>query len=291
VFGCRRAGVSAIHLDPGVDPEWAERLAPSVLVGDPQQLVAILARARESGHQLANLRTVIAVGDPLSSELRSRLHTLSEAVVVAAWAPPGVRAVWSECRAAAARSVPTGYHAWDEDFLEVAPLPDSEPGSGELLWTGLGWRGSAVLRLRTYTTVAIDRTQCAACGSASVRILPMHPVPRPVVADAVIDTTPAAVTAEVVEPVATEAPSAIPQSDEAVLDNEVDVAAWQIEYREVDGRREIIVTLAPAWAAAVVPLIRRLDRQLSATQFVVLTADEVARRIDASGGRRVLGGR
>src|SRR5665213_1038176 len=43
VLGCRRARISAIHLDPAVDPEWADRLAPSVLAGDPQQLVATLA--------------------------------------------------------------------------------------------------------------------------------------------------------------------------------------------------------------------------------------------------------
>ncbi len=76
---------------------------------------------------------------------------------------------------------------------------------------------------------------------------------------------------------------------EAVFEGDPDVAEWQVEYRSVGGRTETIVMLAPVWGAAVVPLIRRLDRHLRATQFVVLTADDLAERVDAAGGRRIVG--
>jgi hypothetical protein len=280
VYGSRRGGVSAIHLDPQASPALAERIAPSAIAGDAQHLISLLARARESGHALANLRTILAVGDPLGSEVRHRLQSLGRgAAVVGAWAPVGVRALWSECRQGAERPEPTGYHAWDDDVLELAPGWDG--GVPELLWTGVGWRGSAVLRLRTHATVALEIAPCPGCGASGARVIPLAPIQRAApTADppTQLDTGP-------VEP---EVPVAA-LGVEAVLDAEAEVAAWQVEYRTVDGVPETIVVLAPSWGAPVVPLIWRLDRHLRATQFVVLTLDDVAARVDASGGRRVVG--
>jgi hypothetical protein len=76
-----------------------------------------------------------------------------------------------------------------------------------------------------------------------------------------------------------------------VLDAEADVDAWQIEYRAGADGDEMIVVLAAAAGAEVVPVLRRLDDLLGATQFIVLTSDELAGRIDAAGGRLVLDGR
>ena len=314
VLGCRRTGLSAIHLDPSTGPELVDRLAPSVLAGDPQQLVAVLAQARQSGHALANLRTILAVGDPLSGDLRAQLTSLGGgAGVVAAWAPPGVRALWSECREGVDRSDPTGYHVWSDDVLEVVGGWGGGASSGELLWTGVGWRGSAVLRLRTYTSVTVAREPCPACGRTQARIVPLAPVPRPPAREAPApalrwepaagsrdgavaaidrprDGPDAAVSASGLDRAAAATPAAVTGAA-AVLDGEAEVAAWQVEYRVVGDRHETIVVLAPTWGAPVVPLIRRLDRHLRATQFVVLTAEEVAARVDASGGRRIVGDR
>jgi len=345
VLGCRWCGASAVHLGPAAEPESVVRLGPSVLAGEPERLVALLAAVRASGSRLANLRTVLAVGEPLSADARNRLRSLSEgAAVVGAWAPAGVRAVWSECRRGAQLPGPTGYHAWDGDVLELVSAWDGARSTGELLWTGVGWRGSALLRLRTYTTVALDRAPCPACGASQARIVPLAPVARqrggpatePVVAagsPALADRaarvdggaypgepwSPLASSPPVAEPVpvpvgsftpdasrrdapvapapsgavvvATGSPPApaTPEHAEALLDEEIDVAAWQLEYRRLDGRSETIVVLAPAWGAAVVPLIRRLDRHLRATQFIVLGAEEVAARVAVAGGRRITG--
>jgi hypothetical protein len=75
---------------------------------------------------------------------------------------------------------------------------------------------------------------------------------------------------------------------EHALDAEAEVANWQVERRVVAGTQETIVFLAPAWGAAVVPLIRRLDRHVRATQFVVLPGEEIAARVATAGGRRVI---
>ena len=307
VLGCQRAGVSAIHLGPAADPALVERLVPSVVVGDPAHLHDVLAAVGHDGGQLAWLRTVLAVGDPLGVERRSRLRERAGGVpVVAAWAPPGVRAIWSECRAGADGPAPTGYHAWPEDLLEVAG-GGTEAAPGELLWTGVGWGGSALLRLRTFAIASTIVGACPACGESGPLVLPHAPVARaagaapegaaddaPVPPPAAVVAAPAVSTREgtvaTLDPPVTAvsgvAPVAAPL--EEVFGADPDVAEWQVERRTVEGRDELIVTLAPVWGAAVVPLIRRLDRHLHATQFVVLSADEVAARVEASGGERVV---
>ena len=267
---------------------------PSVLVGDPQHLIGLLAQDRQAGGGWVNLRTVIATGDPLSAEVRARLADLAGgAAIVGAWAPPGVRSLWSECRAGASSSAPAGYHAWEDDVLEVGP----GAGAGELLWTGVGWRGSALVRLRTYSTVVLERGPCPACGRGQARIVPVAPMARPVPQRRAGSTE---IFPTEAGPMGLDPAAGLPLADpgpvspeavgvEAILDAEADVAAWQVEYRIANGAPETIVLLAPAWGAATVPLIRRLDRHLRATQFVVLSADEVTDRIARAGGRRILG--
>jgi hypothetical protein len=169
-----------------------------------------------------------------------------------------VRSLWTECRESAERPGVGGYHVWAGDILEV-------DADGHLLWTGLGWKGSAVLRLRTHTAATVDRAPCPACGRDVARVIP----------SAASDAMPADTS----------------RSPQVVLDAEADVDAWQIEYRAGADGDEMIVVLAAAAGAEVVPVLRRLDDLLGATQFIVLTSDELAGRIDAAGGRLVLDGR
>jgi len=289
VLGCRRAGISAIHIEPDTDAALVERLAPSVLAGDPQHLVALLAQARASGRRLPNLRTVLAVGDPIGGDLRTHLSALAGgAAVVGAWAPSGVRALWSECRLGAAGTDPTGYHAWDSDVLELSPAQDGS-GAQELLWTGVGWNGTALLKLRTFTSAALESAVCPACGVAGARVLPLAPIDRNGSSEAGGVVTDGGIVRAQSRPAPRADAEVAHAGAEAILEAEPEVAAWQVEYRMVDGHAETIVVLALAWGAALVPLLRRLDRHLRATQFVVLSLEEVAARIETAAGQRVVG--
>ena len=295
VLGCRRAGVSAIHLDPTTAESMGARLAPTVLVGMTPHLLTALARTHEDTRTTVQPRTILAIGDPLSSETRSQLRDLSGgASVVAAWSPPGVRALWSECREGSDLAVPTGYHSWEGDVLELAAGAEGTSGPtaasttpAELLWTGVGWRGSALVRLRTFALVTLEGGACPACGRPETRVVPVAPLRRR--GEELAPTKGPAV------PAAADAGSGADQRPapalgfEAILDADRDVAAWQIEFRTVAGQPEMIVHLAPVWGAAVVPLIRRIDRHLRATQFIIEEADEVAARILATDGRRTVG--
>jgi hypothetical protein len=161
-----------------------------------------------------------------------------------------VRSLWVECRGG------TGAHvSRDVDLLEVV--------DGELVWSGLDWKGTALLRLRTGATGRVDSSPCPVCGRTSPRVVGASLDPRFVT---LLDATP-------------------------------EVVAWQAELRTVDGVDELIVHLAvdaggngdgAAGRRHPGRVLRALDRELSVTQFVVTSADEVAARLRASGNRRVL---
>jgi hypothetical protein len=267
VLGCRRAGVSALHLGPGADPAVVARLAPTVIAGHPERLTALLSECRRTDDGLAGIRTVLALGPPVGAAQRARAQELAGgAPVVAAWAPPGVRAVWAECRGGATGTVPAGYHAWRDDVLELG-------ADDELLWTGLGWGGTALLRLRTFAIGEVATAPCPACGAATARVAPHRPVAAP--------EAPATGNGREAAPP--------PGRIEAVVGQDPEVTAWLVEYRTVDGSPEAVVTVAPAPGVAEGALVDRLDRQLQGPRIVVKSAAEVHAEVEAAGGAHVIG--
>jgi hypothetical protein len=74
----------------------------------------------------------------------------------------------------------------------------------------------------------------------------------------------------------------------AVLDAHSGVLGWQVEMRMVDGVEELIVFLCPAEPDGLRRLLRELDGGLAAAQYVVLTPAELAKRVAAHGGARVV---
>jgi hypothetical protein len=175
VQGARLAGIAALHLDPDIDggAEQLVRLAPSVVAGQPNDLVRILGSARSPGLPLI-ASTVLCIGDGHAPSPLARAAVMEQAAgatVVLGWVTPGVRVLWTECRGAAVAAayepmlVPA-MHTWPAtEVLEVDP-------DGHLLWTGVGWRGSAMLRLRTGATATLEDGPCPYCGVPGVRLRP-----------------------------------------------------------------------------------------------------------------------
>lgn len=257
-LGAREAGVPSLFLGPDVAPDEVARLRPTVLCGRPGDLVRLLEAGRDTGFSFAGLSTIVAIGEPLDPARRARLANLGgragePVAVVAAWAPPGVRALWMECRDG------IDVHTWPAaEIVElVDPLSGTAvpPGAdGELVWTPLGWMGSVLLRLRTGTYGCIDDTTCVSCGRSSPRLRVVDPLP----------------------------PFA------RILDEHPEVRAWQAELRTHDDAEELIVFLAPDVEGHPGRLLRELDRQLSVTQFVVLDAGTLDARLRATGDQRVV---
>jgi hypothetical protein len=256
VFGARQAGVSALHLSPATTVPQLAAARPNVLAGRPADLVRLLEAADPVGRNLEDLRTLLVAGARLDGHTRRRLTELTDgrAAVVAAWAPPGVRSLWCECRGG------EGLHiAPDAEVIEVVdPLsgvPLAPGGEGELVWTALDWRGTVFLRLRTGLYGSIDETPCPTCGRTTPRLIP----------------------AAAAEP-----------SFATVLDSHPAVQAWQAELRTVDGHEELIVYLSLQANGRPGRLLRELDRHLTVTQFVVLDRRRLDARISSHGDTRVL---
>ncbi|MGH9156616.1 MAG: phenylacetate--CoA ligase family protein [Acidimicrobiales bacterium] len=254
-LGARRAGLSAIDLPVSPPPAQVARLRPSVLAGRPFDLARLLESAERAGTPLEDVHTLLAVGEPLDPGLRTRLAGMlgEDGSVVAAFAPPGVRALWGECRAGA------GLHTWpDAEVIELVDPLSGEPvppgADGEVVWTALGWRGTVFVRLRTGVFASMETGECPWCGSDSPRLV-------------VTPTTPAFL---------------------AGLDRNLDVVGWQAELRRVDGDEELLVFVVPADGAGLAPLLAELDAELSATQYVVVDGDTLDARIIAAGDRRLV---
>lgn len=250
VLGFRRAGVSALHLGDDATGAQVRAASPAVLAGR----VATLERVLAAAGPLPQLHTLVVAGEVLTDRARATLRRLAPgAAVVGMWAPPAVRSLWVTCRGG------DGYHTEpDAELVEVVDPATGEPAGpgadGEVVWTGLGWKGTVLLRLRTGVIGVVDDTPCPTCGRTSPRV----------------------------HVTAGEPPFA------RVLDAAPEVRAWQAELRTVDGHEELIVTLAVAGDGHPGRVLRALDRELSVTQFVVLPQAEVEARLASAGHRRVL---
>ena len=291
VDGARSSGLSAVHFGPEVAGERIAAAAPTVLAGPPDALGSVLESLRAGKHHVEGLRTLLVLGSLLDEADRKALRTLGEAVgeqgleVVVAWAPAGVRALWSECRGG------RYFHTYpDLEWLEV--LPD-----GEIAWTSLSWHGTVFFRLRTGVSGTIEDVACENCGRFGPRITVSSassarrpsptwalstgvgtvPAERPAAEGVFGRPRPEEIEEEEEE---VEAPFLEPLETEvlSVLDEHPGVAAWQAEYRRVDGTDELIVFVAPAGVDRLGPLFRELDLALSATQYVVQRPEQIAER-------------
>lgn len=186
VLGAQRGGVPTLHLGPAATPAAVAAYGPTVVVGRTAELLAIAEGAVAAGVALDDVRAVLAVGDPADPAF-ARLGASFVAAgaasvdVVPAWAPPGVRALWSGCvaptGAIVAGAAARGLHTWpDAELIEVVTPGAAEPAAagraGELVWSPIGWAGTAVLRLRTGVEGRLVNDPCPACGRTTPRVVP-----------------------------------------------------------------------------------------------------------------------
>lgn len=257
-LGARRAGLSGLFLPR--PPSVAEfgRLRPDVLAGGTDDLLRLLIGARGEQVDLHQLRTVLSVGEPMKERDRRALQELApRATVLQAWAPPGVRSLWFECRGGAGLHTQPG-----AELLEVVVPPEDRPAGpaqyGDLLWTALGWRGTVLVRMRTGLLGRLDTTVCSSCGRGSPRVR-------------------------------------VPVFIE-VLEDAEGLGEWQVELASgPGGTDEVVAYIAPAGRmserrveALVQGLHDRLHARGQTVQFVVESETEIRTRVAEVGGARLL---
>lgn len=171
LLGARRAGVPLVPVAQETPPTHVARLQPTSLLGGPDSLALVLAAV-----DLPSARTVVALGRP---DDRARLAELAppDAELSVAWSPPGVRALWPECREGAI------VHTFpDTELVEVIEPDTGRPAGrgepGRVVWTGIGWFGTAFLRLDTGLVARLHRDPCPHCGRTTPRLEPVPAAPR-----------------------------------------------------------------------------------------------------------------
>jgi hypothetical protein len=289
VLAARKARLSAVFLPPDALIAQIARLHPTVLAGRPEDLARVLSGPPED---LADVRIVLAVDAPLPAEQRRRLEAGladEDAIVLSAWAPHGVRSLWTECR---------GHHG-----LHTAPTAEYvEVVDDEIVWTAIGWFGSVFVRLATGVSGALVRGTCAACRRSTPRVVARggvsepgaRPQPEPEVAeeefvDEVEELEPEVAFAPEPEPArATPAGNGAPPAFAAVLDGHPGVGVWQAELRTVNGTEELFVFFSAAGPNGPVPVLADLAEAVAVTQFVVLPEEELYDRLARHDDRQVV---
>jgi hypothetical protein len=153
--GTRRAGVSLAVL---ADPAGAARHDVTVAAGTEADVMRALAGGTWPGLRMVLVlaRTADEVGKRLA-----KLGATDSVKLRRAWSLPGTRSVWYECRG----GEEFGWHTTPSaEFVEVDE-------HDEVVWTGIGWRGTVHLRLRTDVRAErIEVAPCPACGHVGERV-------------------------------------------------------------------------------------------------------------------------
>jgi phenylacetate-coenzyme A ligase PaaK-like adenylate-forming protein len=188
-YGAIGAGMSAFHLGGGavVRPaqvaSWMERVSATVLIAQPGYAEGLLRGAPPSTLSTLRLLLLWAPTEMQGARerylLRLRTGGAPGARVATMLGIPEARVAWAECPVSPDKpEVSFGYHTYpDLELLEVVDEKGStvEDGeAGELVYTSLDWRGSALLRYRTGIVArqGITWERCPGCRRTVPRILP-----------------------------------------------------------------------------------------------------------------------
>ncbi|HTY89856.1 MAG TPA: hypothetical protein VMC84_01640 [Methanocella sp.] len=152
----------------------AKRLNPTVVACDPHYL-CFVAKASEA--EFSSLRIALLSGSTLDGPLRSKLQGMLEKagaspVLVDSYAVPECRQSFPGCPGG------TGYHTYpDVHIWECVDVKTGEPVGpgerGELVFTSIDGRGTALLRYRTGDIAegGIVYGECESCGRTVPRIV------------------------------------------------------------------------------------------------------------------------
>jgi len=157
------------------------RMRPAVIIGVPGYVYHVLREAREQGCCLDFVKKVVLGANAVTREYKMKVADMLRdmgAMDVKGFGTYGfteARTAWGECPADNKSS--SGYHLYpDKEIFEVIDPQTGEVQKegqpGELVYTSIDARGSAVLRYRTgdYVQGGIIYEPCPHCGRTVPRI-------------------------------------------------------------------------------------------------------------------------
>lgn len=158
------------------------KLRPQVLVAMPTFLYHVLSLAAETGQTIEGLRLLVLGGEKVPDGTRRKLGDLCARLgspdvrIMATYGFTEAKLAWSECPVIPGHA-PSGYHLYpDLGIVEIIDpstgrvLPDGV--GGEIVWTPLEQRGSAVIRYRTgdHCEHGLSWEPCPCCGRRMPRL-------------------------------------------------------------------------------------------------------------------------
>ncbi len=185
-FTTESTGTPAVHtgggkiLGTGRILDALTRLQGTVLAATPGYCYHLLREAVASGYELPLLSTIVLGAERVTPEQRRRLEGLAaqagakDVSILATFAFTEGRIAWPECRSDDGSH---GYHLFPD--MEIIELVDPETGEpvdegepGEIVYTSLDWRGTALLRYRTGDLArgGMSLEPCPNCGRLTPRL-------------------------------------------------------------------------------------------------------------------------
>jgi len=157
------------------------KLRPAVIVGVPGYVYHVLREARERGCRFEFVKKVVLGANAVSAEYKMKVASMLKGMgagdvhVLGTYGFTEARTAWGECPTD--NNASSGYHLYpDKEIFEVIDPQtgqvQKEGQSGELVYTSIDARGSAVLRYRTgdYAEGGIVYEPCPHCGRTVPRI-------------------------------------------------------------------------------------------------------------------------
>lgn len=160
-----------------------QKIKPTILAGMPTFIYHVLNQAVEEGEQLKGIQAIVLGGEKSTEGTRLKLMEYLERVgspnvqIVSTYGFTESKMAFTECGFPANHESP-GYHLFPD--LGIIEIIDPETGQvvapktgGEIVFTSLQARGTAVLRYRTGDRIENGMTYepCPYCGRQSPRLL------------------------------------------------------------------------------------------------------------------------
>lgn len=158
------------------------KLRPQILVAMPTFLYHVLSLAADTGQRIEGLRLLVLGGEKVPDGTRRKLGELCTRLgspgvrIMATYGFTEAKLAWSECPVTPG-DAPPGYHLYpDLGIIEIIDpatgrvVPDGT--GGEIVWTPLEQRGTAVLRYRTGDQCehGLSWEPCPCCGRRMPRL-------------------------------------------------------------------------------------------------------------------------
>ncbi len=185
-FACEKMNVSAFHsgggkaVGTGNLMDAFEYLRPTVAVFIPGYCYYFLREAVRRGRDFSSLKKVFFGGERVPPGLKDKIKELfrqlgaEDVMVLATYGMTEAKVAWAECPS---HEEYHGYHLYpDFEIFETVDPDSGEPvregEEGEIVYTALDWRGTAVLRYRTGDIAkgGLLYEPCPNCGRTIPRI-------------------------------------------------------------------------------------------------------------------------